>query len=187
MDYQKALFLEKYNTKRSVGIALSSAIKAAVQHNSLYAKNVNEQTRISVRNAWREQLNLLVEDYKNARSESEYEKDIEELKKFMNNNFSNVFSQHPHPIFHTDAGFRISHAQKSISVFLKHLWCMGKIEMPPQCPVDSIVLRKANYRYPNTKWGYINSIETHHLKIELLKTAANGNPLAEWELSIFNV
>jgi hypothetical protein len=95
----------------------------------------------------------------------------------MNKHFSLAFRQEKHPKYSTDPGFRISHAQKSISVFLKHLWCMDIIPQPPQCPVDRMILERAGRRYPDTKWGYVNTIEEHMKKIKHLQDAASKQSL----------
>lgn len=61
--------------------------------------------------------------------------------------------------------FRISHSQKSISVFVKHLWCMDVISEPNICPVDRIILGKTEVRKnKDINWGYVNSIEEHKRK-----------------------
>ena len=61
--------------------------------------------------------------------------------------------------------------------------------MPPQCPVDGKILKIAGCNYPETKWGYVNSIEEHRKKIELLqkKADANNQHIAEWELMQFSL
>ncbi|HNS22970.1 MAG TPA: hypothetical protein PKH24_20900 [Sedimentisphaerales bacterium] len=72
-------------------------------------------------------------------------------------------------------------------MFLKHLWCMGRINTPPQCPVDSTILQRAGLRYPMTRWAYVNSMDEHRRKIEYLTRCAvtSGLALAEWELIEF--
>ena len=59
--------------------------------------------------------------------------------------------------------------------------------MPPQCPVDAIILGKSGLKYPDTKWTHVNSIEEHRSQIQVLKKSAKGAPLASWELETFIV
>jgi hypothetical protein len=183
----KRAYLEKYNPAGSMDVALSKSIKAAVQHNSLYLPGVGQGIKKKVRERWSEFLKSLLEKYTLVQDENFYLENIKELQKCMNKNCSRVFRDLPHPRFKTDPGFRISHSQKSISVFLKHLWCMNLIKCPPQCPVDAIILSKAGHRYPDTKWGFVNSIKIHQQKVDLLKDAKNDDslPLAHWELLKF--
>ena len=189
MKPYKDAFLEKYNPKRTLDKALSSGITASVQHNSLYRKDIEQEHKDAVQCEWRAFLSGLIDRYKTPQSISSYEKEIEELKRIMTEQFTDAFLSEPHKKYKTDPGFRISHAQKSISVFLKHLWCMDEVACPPQCPVDSVILAAAGKRYPDTKWGYVNSIEIHRQKIKFLEDAKE-NPseaLAEWELKKFKV
>jgi len=187
MKTHKDAFLIKYNPTRTRTKALSSGITASVQHNSLYRKNVEQDLKDAVLCEWRSYLGALVERYKEPQCVEVYEQDIENLKKVMNDKFSEAFLSKPHKRYKTDPGFRLSHAQKSISVFLKHLWCMGEVACPPQCPVDRSILEVAGKRYPDTKWGYVNSIEEHRQKVGFLEKAMVqlSEPLAEWELKKF--
>jgi len=189
MYAHKEAFLNKYNPKRTRTKALSSAITASVQHNSLYRRNLEQEIKDAVLCEWRAYLDGLVERYKGSQSVKIYEQDIVTLKELMNGKFSEAFLSEPHDRYKTDPGFRISHAQKSISVFLKHLWCMGEVACPPQCPVDRIILEAAGKRYPDTKWGYVNTIEQHRLKVAFLEEAKGQSleSLAEWELMRFKV
>jgi hypothetical protein len=186
----KADFLKKYNPMKTVAKALSSGITASVQHNSLYRKNLEPEHKVAVQCSWRSYLLGLSLRYTQQQSVQNYEDDIEKLKQVMNEEFSNAFLSGRHETYDTDPGFRISHAQKSISVFLKHLWCMDKIACPPQCPVDRIILEVACKRYPDTKWGYVNCITEHRKKIKFLEDAKLlqeplATSLAEWELKKF--
>ncbi|MCP4343975.1 MAG: hypothetical protein GY795_00430 [Desulfobacterales bacterium] len=144
--------------------------------------------------------------YVNEQSVATYENDITELKDAMNNEFFRFFRSTPHPTFQYDPGFRISHSQKSISVSLKHLWCMNKISIPSQCPVDAVILGIAGKKYPQTNWGFVNTFEEHRIKMSWIRIAVdsyNSTPtdqrlinnavfedgrnlkIAEWELAHF--
>jgi len=166
-------FLARYNPELSVKCALSSAINAAVQRNKLYVGNA---PRANIRDIWRQQLLALQAVYVNQRTVTQYEADILNLRTNLNNAFPGSID------------CRISHAQKSIGVFLKHLWCMGLVAPPPLCPVDAIILRVAGAVYPTTNWGYVNTMAEHQAKVAILVAAKNNAPqptLAEWELAAF--
>jgi hypothetical protein len=187
MKSDKDDFLDKYNRDRELDVALDRGITASVQHNSLYRVGLPPKDRKTVRCEWKTYLCELKERYKSAQSVKSYEDNIEELKKKMNENtkLEGMFRKEKYN--RNEPGFRISHAQKSISVFLKHLWCMDEVACPPQCPVDSIILKAAGKRYPDTNWGYVNSIEEHRKKINFLLEAKtdSSESLAEWELKEF--
>ena len=168
-------FLERYNPQASVDCALSSAIKAAVQHNKFY---IGEAPRRDIRDFWKEQLLERQGLYEQQRTVADYESDIVSLRAILNAQFPGL------------VGCRVSHAQKSIGVFLKHLWCMGEIPTPPLCPVDAIILRVAGAVYPETNWGYVDTLAEHQAKVAVLVAAkdqaAPNLSLAEWELGAFN-
>lgn len=187
IDHFKYSFLNRYNPERTEEKAIELSIKAAVQHNSLYSKSASNDDRKVIRHVWAEALRIISEKYKSEEVSDEiYLADIIELKDLMNNQYSDYFMSETHPKFNYDPGFRISHSQKSIGVYLKHLWCLGEIKAPPQCPVDAIILKVAGQKYPNTKWTHINSIDEHLSQVEILSKMAGDLPLPEWELKSFN-
>jgi hypothetical protein len=168
-------FLARYNPEHSIECALSSAIKAAVQHNKFY---IGDAPRPEIRAFWRRQLLALQPAYLQQRTVAQYEGDFISLRTQLNDGFPG------------QVDCRISHAQKSLGVFLKHLWCMRLVDVPPLCPVDAIILKKAGAVYPVTNWGYVDTIDEHRAKVEILIEAKNRFAphlsLAEWELFAFN-
>lgn len=64
---------------------------------------------------------------------------------------------------------------------------MDEVDIPPQCPVDRVVLEMAGLKYDKAKWGYVNSLEEHRRKIDQLIFAKNNDQetLAVWELENF--
>lgn len=183
-------FLEKYNPKRTIENAISLSIKAAVQHNSLYSEKLSSNERLIIRKDWGNKLQEISIKYKNNTIDSEiYYKDITDLKNYMNEMYKEKFRTIPHPKYNYDAGFRISHSQKSISVFLKHLWCLELISSPPQCPVDRIVLEKIGLKGQSASWGYINTLDNHISKIKLIEKVAKSEnkSIPIWELTNFTM
>lgn len=172
----KNLFLERYNSQKTEDVALSRAINAAVQHNRLY-NNLNNKQKLIVRNYWRDLLLELKNDFKKKNwSDKDQENHIIALKSDMQKKFENQIN------------FRISHSQKSISVFLKHLWCLNLISTPIHCPVDRTILTTANAPYNQRGWVNVDDIETHKSRIEILRAAAKRDGhsnLAVWELLQF--
>lgn len=188
LDRQKEEFLTRYNHSASPAEAFSRAVTAASQRNTLYAQDASRGTRRLVRAEWESQLCAMTRKYcEHTVSSSEYESDLLTLRAYMNERFRSLFRQLPHPRYRYSPGFRVSHAQKSLGVAIKHLWCLGTAYTPPQCPVDSVVLRAAGARYPSTKWAYVDSIEVHRELVSRLSraAAARGLGLAEWEAEVF--
>lgn len=87
--------------------------------------------------------------------------------------------------------FKLSHAQKSLSVFLKYLWCYGVIVEPPICPIDAMVLGKGSDVNPIFKdiiWTNIDDVITYRrIMVSLMNLAKSKElTLAKWELIEFN-
>jgi len=165
LQEKKNAFLARYNGRRSNAIAVSSGLKAASQRNPLYVAGLPQSARECIREEWRALLRATAAKYESPIGAPEYEQDIQELKRAMNERFLDCFRSQGHTRSGYDPGFRISHAQKSLSVFLKHLWCMNTIATPPQCPVDRIVLWAAGLSDRETRWTHVNTIEEHRCMI----------------------
>ena len=177
-------YLEKYNYSRNVRDALSSSIKAAVQHNKLYANNVPVSRKKYIRDYWGTCLEEIGWEFKKKVSIKNYEKLIQGLQLQMNREFGEEFANGVINV----SMFRLSHAQKSISVYIKILWCMGQIQEPEICPVDRIILSKTKARNSNlVLWGYVNTIDEHRNKFKYIQDAAELSKMsvAMFELVIF--
>ena len=180
----KKKFVQKYNPNRDIETALKSGIIAAVQRNLLYAKSIKPNQKLLVREGWAQSLLDIAKEFQKEVSLEQYEQLILDLQKHMNEKYRGLFdsgSQH-------GSMFRISHSQKSISVCVKHLWCLGEIPEPKICPVDrSILYQTGAATVGDVAWGYVNSIEDHRRKFNYIIEEAHKSNLtvAQWELSNF--
>ena len=176
----KERFLKKYETSPwDKEKAISNSIGAAVKHNKIYPSNkfpIN--LRKKVKSSWINFLRNLDEKVTETTSEEEYLLLIEELKKHLCISFRESGAQ--------DNFIKICHSQKSISVYLKYRWCMGRIE-PIHCPVDSIILKKIDWK--GASWTSVDNINDHVRMIEAIRLfVQKENPelsIAEWELLNF--
>lgn len=190
MKDAKKAFLDAYNPKRERGVALSEAWGAAVQRNLLYSNEVGylHPKRKEVRVFWEQRVNDIS---KQDMTSHQYENSFLDLRDEMNKRFKDSFGV---------KGFRISHAQKGLSVFLKHLWCMDLIEEPPQCPVDRRILveiQKAvkdedlknigwtRKDFKAIAWTTVDSIEDHRKIMKAIQTIKGAMSFALWELEAF--
>jgi len=180
----KQAFLQKYNFDYSKEIAISKAINASVQHNLLYSPSANASEKKDIRVYWGSCLEEVGDEFKKEVSVKTYEYIVEQLKKGMNKKFGALFdngSQY-------GSMFRISHSQKSISVYVKHLWCMGAIVEPKICPIDRIILNSTNAKkMKDVSWGCVNSLDEHRRKFGYIvdESAKNNLSVAVWELLKF--
>jgi hypothetical protein len=178
----KEKFLDAYNKERTIEKALSQANGAATRRARLFTLGLNHKEREPVRTHLREFLSGLPIAYQEKMGQTGHHSQIKLLKSTMNRlpNSQSLFS---HTDFPKNPGFRIAHAQKSISVFLKHLWCMGKVATPPECPVDAVILRKVGIR--GIAWTAVDCIEEHKTIIARIQDIVGNASLSEWELINF--
>lgn len=163
-------------------LALTSGIKAAAQHNALYARSTPVERRNGIRADWKSMLLELSGKYCATVDDGAYEADLEVLVGNMNGRHGKYLRGEEELPLGCATGFRISHAQKSLSVYLKHLWCMDAVSEPPQCPIDSYVLRKLGI--PGT-WTRIGTIEEHRQIVQAMRSNVGSQSLAQWELLAF--
>ena len=189
---QKTRFLRRFGANGGVAVArtraLQDAIASAVLKNALYAPAATAADRQAVGAGWKQLLETIAAEYVEPVSSEKYETDLVRLQSHMNRGFGQYFRQARHPKFGYEPGFRVSHAQKSLSLVLKHFWCLGLVAMPPECPVDRPVLVAARAGELNSKWTDVNSIAAHQHKMQFLAEAAakENLPVAEWELKTVN-
>jgi len=180
----KTNFLARYNKSNSVSEALSKAISAAVQRNSLYSKSITKNEGAAIRTYWSDQL-IEIAQNRPAPNKEAYDSQILELQELMTEKFpvSEYFSPNKSGVAD---GFRISHSQKSLSIFSKHLWCLNLIDEPVFCAVDAIILGKTDAP-SNIKWTKISTIEAHRESYKYIETEASKSEMsiAQWELSAF--
>jgi hypothetical protein len=181
----KKKFLDKFNFNRCKTVALTMAVNAALQHNKLYKSSTHSKERKKIRNFLKAEIISISQKYNFPKSQHDFKNDLEDLKFKMNNEFSSFFEEQ----FKNgglEPGFRISHSQKCLSVYLKHLWCMNKIPIPPIPPIDRNILKNANYKNLRPTWTAVNSIAQYNFQLSYLLKAANGVHVTEWELIIFD-
>lgn len=173
LERQKRYFLATYNPTGDTDVAISKALNASILRNSPYLTD-SQSIRSDIRAAWREWLLPLKQRYQASRGFDDVLTDMDRMRRDMLARFAG------------DVEIATSHAQKSISVFLKHLWCAGAIEEPPVCPVDREVF-KLIYKYPLPAWTKMTPLcYPLHIKKITEIAIAEGQTIATWELLRFN-
>jgi hypothetical protein len=182
-------YLEKYNPTKSKGFAIKQAINAAVSRNLIYSKNPQieknklKETKYDFKKDWENKLKDIYKcSLKNKFNEKNYVDELNKMSIYMNKKYKNILN--------TDQGFKISHAQKSISIYLKHMWCIDNLKMPIQCPIDREILKilkKQKIIKIIPSWTKINTIEEHDKIINIIKKEKdkdkmNFKSISEWEL-----
>lgn len=175
--YQGSIINPSKLEERAVNEAITKAINASVQRNKVYPENASKEEKQKFRLEWKEILFGLVQKYKGrVVKEADYFDEVSFLLESMQGN----------PFFNA------SHAQKSISVLFKHLWCIGLTDEPEFCPIDRFTIEavwkslKLNGKRPN--WTKILTIESLQKILDKAKDASKQSELtvAKWELQMFN-
>lgn len=80
--------------------------------------------------------------------------------------------------------FRIGIAQKALNLYLKYLWCVGLIPLPPHCPFDSIIIGHLS-ECRDLNWTAIDTIEDYTNLVNAARRKTDTKQIAEWELGIW--
>ncbi len=88
--------------------------------------------------------------------------------------------------------FRIGIAQKVLNLYLKYLWCLGKVETPPHCPFDYGVIAQLpleQQERERLRWTELDRMEDYRALVDagrrMIATTGHSS-LSEWELDEFN-
>lgn len=151
-------------------------IAGAFQHNKVYSGNTSNTQRDNFRNCLREYIEcFIVPQYYRCVSENQH---IINLKKLQN------YSRFCGNGVILNNKLNIGTVQKLLNLYLKYLWCIDEIVMPPHCPLDSTVLNAVGLE--NISWTNMQTISDYESTIKVVKSKANNIPIAYWELNLFN-
>lgn len=177
-------FYQLVNNPGDENKAACVAINVSVSRNPTYSENLSANDKQEIREHWE---SLLLDFYKKHKqgnvSRKEFFGYVDTIKEYMNSHFPDRFQNDTEGY---DKEFRLAHAQKSLSVFLKHLWCMGKMKEPPFCPIDGIILNDVLKK--KGAWTKLNDKDTYDKYIEYVDKAVEKSNMnvAEWEYSNWN-
>lgn len=161
------------------------AINVSVSRNTTYTNDLSIIDKNSAREYWADLLMDFYEKHigKNIGIKAFLDY-VKTIQKKMNAEYRYVFQCNKNGY---DGEFRLAHAQKSLSVFLKHLWCMEKMKMPPLCPIDGVILHDVLKR--KGAWTKLNDWGTYMEYIRDVWDASKntGKKVAEWEYDNWNM
>lgn len=207
-------------------IALRSAVNAATQTrskkyhvfastvtyqngDSKEAKRLKWEKKKEVINVWKSKLKEYSKNYiSDKRDDVYFFKDVKRLKRELSNKISELQVNERLGDRFEGGRIRIAQCQKSLSVYLKWLWCLDIIKYnPPVCPIDRNVLdicyksldnknkddkdRRALILKVNRDggWGQIDDPKEYESLVGITALLAERShiSIAEWELSFFNM
>jgi hypothetical protein len=154
---------------------LTMSVLGALGRSNTYSKSTSEKDKNSFRNALRKKLEEIGETYVSPISEETHCSNIKKIADDITALFSYCLK---------NGRFRIGIAQKALNLYLKFLWCVGLIPMPPHCPFDSIIIRYLP-ECNDLNWTATDSIYDYQRLVDAARKKAYGKPIAKWELEIW--
>jgi hypothetical protein len=159
--------------------AMRGSINAAVsvrRGGKIYATGDNNERR-----AFKKQLAELIrkesERYMHPAGKIPDEQHCESIRRII----GNLSTRSKKCLF--DEHLRWGIAQKAFNLYLKFLWRLGILRVPPpHCPVDRVVLRAAGI---DGSWTKCDSEQQYMEWIEKLRARAGTLCLSEWEYKVW--
>ncbi len=111
----------------------SLTLMATVQRANVYVAGGDAAEKGNFQQALRSSLERLEAFYCETVSEEDHIRNILALSDGLSTDHANVLA---------GKRFRIGTAQKALNLYLKYLWCLGKVSAPPHCPFDFRVISK---------------------------------------------
>ena len=171
--------------------AISAAVNTRSQKNPVYSlSRIERSIKAELVSFWKEKLVEYATNYIKEKKDSQYFiTDVLKFQSDINKSFKDCF--------YNNEGIRIAQCQKSLSVYLKWLWCLGELKYePPVCPIDRYVLSECR-RHSNEAqraiidkvnkdggWGAINDPDTYEKLVAIIEDVSKS--AAVWELFFYN-
>ena len=152
-----------------------SGFYSSLRKNPLFLNNEDHR---DITNFLLSRLNEISEKYKYEQKLEQYITDTSFLICEMERMYSNRF---------IDGKFKLSHSQKTLSVYLKYRWCCGTNYTPPACPIDRNVLCRLGWPSCKIRWTKITEPQYNDVLSQLSKRAEGEHTtIAEMELRWFD-
>lgn len=156
------------------------SIQAALQRSYTYVEEIddNDPRKADFRKELRRLLIDISEAYKNGCNEETHVNNIIMIADALTNKYGEILF---------NGRFRIGCAQKAFNLYLKYLWCQGRIAPPPHCPLDGTVIRELP-GFKDVKWTQIDSIIEYTDIVFAAKEVSKVKykNLSQWELELYN-
>lgn len=158
---------------------MTLTINGALGRSWTYEKSAPDKVRAAFRKDLQNTLYAMEGTYNSAVTEKYHISNIETLADSLSAKYSTYL---------IGGRFRIGVAQKAINLYLKYLWCIDSIHLPPHCPFDRNIIIQLPW-CGHIQWTEFDSIAEYMQLIEKAKEVAKASgyqSLAEWELALWN-
>jgi hypothetical protein len=156
-------------------VLFSNAFAGMVQRGNIYVKAPCELKKAKFRYELKGQIENYAESLTEMRTPEIVDENHNALIEGLSNDLSRKF-----PDLLKDSRFRIGSSQKVVNLYLKLLWCANLAPEPPHCPIDGVVIRKLLCQ--DDLWTELDSVCDYKSLIQLCRTLAKHESIANWEL-----
>lgn len=154
-------------------------IAGAFGRNKIYRENLDIKEKKVFKIKLCEYLDRFAVKYRNEINEDLHYLNLSELEFLINENDNVLYG----------GNISFGTVQKLLNLYLKYLWCIGEIQEPPHCPIDSIVLSKIEGER-QTRWTKMGENDYYRIIGKLKNNKAENkkseDSIAIWELREFN-
>ena len=170
-------FLEVTGVKTEAD-AMRESLKSTLQQrqNKVYARNEAGNERTAFRSELARFIREESQNYAQPNqpiSDIQHCETIRRISDTLSHRFGNILK---------GGRMRYGTSQKALNLYLKFLWRLGKVAVPPHCPVDSNVLEAAGISGSRT-WS--DSEKEYMGWIDSFRRKAGTRSLAEWEYAVW--
>ena len=166
---------------------IANSIHAAFQRANVYrdSKAFTDSNRLRVRERLADLLKEVTKQYGSDITDAKHKENIKHITDTLTAEFKdkNLLKENR---------FRIGISQKALNLYLKYLWCLGKIPTPPHCPFDFGIISKLPLNYEEKKrlqWTELDSLEGYSQLVDAAKKKiklTGDASISEWELKEWN-
>lgn len=160
-------------------VFLSNAINAALGHNKTYLPTATDEDTETLRRELSSAMVKFAEAYKVPVKPADHRANLAAIEEQVTKKCGSFLAGGN---VRKEEHLRRGTSQKAFNLYLKFLWCMGRIPIPPDCTIDSNVIGKLPKEFRNTKWTQIDSDSEYGAIVEEVHKIAGQEPLPEWEL-----
>ena len=129
----------------------------ALQRSKSYKKDASGDKKEEFRNAVKKYVRGLVEKYyRNELGEKQHMRNIEELCNWASREYGDILK---------DGRLRIGIGQKILNLYLKYLWCLNKVTLPPHCPIDRRIASSIDNK-SSVNWTELDDLSVYENLIE---------------------
>jgi hypothetical protein len=149
------------------------SINAALQRNKVYKSEEHYDQREELRKQWATLLSKEAQAYESPEqpiSDEQHCSAIARIADTLSAQFGEILA---------GGRLRFGTSQKALNLFLKYLWALNAIQMPPHCPIDSVVLERAGI---DGSWTRCDSAEEYMSWINEIRKRLT---LTEWEIDVW--